>query len=164
MAVAADVSGSMFFGLMEQRLRAASDLRTLRARDTVAGCGGVAVQHLSLSRPATRDLRCRAVHRAGPIRTLAEHLSRSLTWDKGTELARHKDITLATDLAIYVCDSHKPEQRCSNENTSGLLRQYLPKSAEPNERPRKVLGCRTPAGAFERLLYDSTQPFVATTS
>jgi IS30 family transposase len=112
------------------------------------------------------------------IKTLPEHLRRSLTWDQGTELARHKDITLATDLAIYFCDPHKPWQRGSNENTNGLLRQYFPKStdltvhtperllevaAELNGRPRKALGYRTPAEAFEELLSDPKQPPVATT-
>ncbi|MBF4588223.1 IS30 family transposase [Curtobacterium sp. VKM Ac-2887] len=112
------------------------------------------------------------------IQTLPEHLRRSLTWDQGTELARHKDSTLATDLAIYFCDPHKPWQRGSNENTNGLLRQYFPKSTdlsvhsperlldvatELNERPRKTLGYRTPAEAFEQLLSDPKQPPVATT-
>jgi IS30 family transposase len=112
------------------------------------------------------------------IQTLPEHLRRSLTWDQGTELARHKDITLATDLAIYFCDPHKPWQRGSNENTNGLLRQYFPKStdltvhtperllevaAERNGRPRKTLGYRTPAEAFEQLLSGPKQPPVATT-
>lgn len=112
------------------------------------------------------------------IQTLPEHLRRSLTWDQGTELARHKDITLATDLAIYFCDPHKPWQRGSNENTNGLLRQYFPKSTdltvhspdrlvevatELNGRPRETLGYRTPAEAFEQLLSDPTQPPVATT-
>jgi IS30 family transposase len=97
------------------------------------------------------------------IQSLPEHLRRSLTWDQGTELARHKDITMATDLAIYFCEPHKPWQRGSNENTNGLLRQYFPKStdlsihsperllavaAELNARPRKTLAGRTPAQAF----------------
>ncbi|WP_418517203.1 IS30 family transposase (plasmid) [Curtobacterium flaccumfaciens pv. flaccumfaciens] len=100
------------------------------------------------------------------IQALPEHLRRSLTWDQGTELARHKDITFATDLAIYFCDPHKPWQRGSNENTNGLLRQYFPKSTdlsvhsperllevatELNARPRKVLGGISPSDAFVRL-------------
>ena len=112
------------------------------------------------------------------IQSLPEHLRRSLTWDQGTELARHKDITLATDLAIYFCEPHKPWQRGSNENTNGLLRQYFPKStdlnahtperllevaAELNGRPRKTLNYRTPAEAFQELLSKPKQPPVATT-
>jgi IS30 family transposase len=112
------------------------------------------------------------------IQTLPGHPRRSLTWDQGTELARHKDITLATDLAIYFCDPHKPWQRGSNENTNGLLRQYSPKSTdlsahsperllevatELNGRPRKTLLYRTPAEAFERLLSESREPPVAMT-
>jgi len=112
------------------------------------------------------------------IQTLPEHLRRSLTWDQGTELARHKDITLATDLAIFFCDPHKPWQRGSNENTNGLLRQYFPKStdltvhtperllevaAELNGRPRKTLGYRTPAEVFQQLLSNPKHPPVATT-
>src|SRR5204863_5109019 len=91
---------------------------------------------------------------------LPEELRRSLTWDRGLELADHKRFTVATDVKVYFCDPYSPWQRGSNENTNGLLRQYFPKSTklsdysqgalnrvarELNERPRKTLGFRTPA-------------------
>jgi IS30 family transposase len=93
------------------------------------------------------------------IQTLPTELRRSMTWDRGTEMARHTDITMATDMAIYFCDPHSPWQRGSNENTNGLLRQYFPKStnlhqhnkqdlaavaARLNSRPRKTLDWLTP--------------------
>ena len=103
------------------------------------------------------------------IKTLPDHLRKSLTWDQGSELAKHAEITLATKMDIYFCDPHSPWQRGSNENTNGLLRQYFPKgtdlsvhspqrllevATELNARPRKTLGGITPAQAMQRLLSD----------
>ena len=113
------------------------------------------------------------------IKTLPEHLRKSLTWDKGTELAQHRQITLATKMAIYFCDPHSPWQRGTNENTNGLLRQCFPKgtdlsvhsperllevATELDARPRKTPGRTTPAEALQRLLFDPEPPTVATTA
>jgi len=112
------------------------------------------------------------------IATLPEHLRKTLTWDQGTELAQHRQITLATEMAIYFCDPHSPWQRGSNEN-NGLLRQYFPKgtdlsvhsperllevATELNARPRKTLNGITPAEALQRLLFEPETPIVATTA
>ena len=99
--------------------------------------------------------------------TLDEQLRRSLTWDQGREMTNHREIAEATGLEIYFCDPHSPWQRGSNENTNGLLRQYLPKgsdlsfygpgmldniAAELNSRPRKRHGFRTPAEMLDEIL------------
>jgi IS30 family transposase len=94
------------------------------------------------------------------VRRLPASLRRSLTWDRGLEMANHKTFTVATDVKVYFCDPQSPWQRGSNENTNGLLRQYYPKRMDLsgcsqaeldkvalrlNERPRKTLGFETPA-------------------
>jgi transposase, IS30 family len=98
---------------------------------------------------------------------LPEQLRRSLAWDQGLEMRNHKQISLAADLPIYFCDPHSPWQRGSNENTNGLLRQYLPKGTDLsvhspadlaeiarslNGRPRKTLGWLKPIEVIEPLL------------
>jgi len=97
---------------------------------------------------------------AAQVRTLSAQLRRSLTWDRGRELAAHRVFSVATDVAVSFCDPQAPWQRGTNENTNGLLRQYFPRktglsvssqddldavAARLNGRPRKTLAYKTPA-------------------
>jgi IS30 family transposase len=98
---------------------------------------------------------------------LPQQLRRSLTWDQGREMAEHLQFTIDSGVQVYFCDPRSPWQRGTNENTNGLLRQYLPKSAdlrqfdqgaldaiaaELNGRPRQTLGFKTPSQAFAEAL------------
>jgi IS30 family transposase len=104
---------------------------------------------------------------AAAVARLPEQLRRSLTWDQGKEMAEHTQFTVDTGVQVYFCDPRSPWQRGSNENTNGLLRQYLPKgadlrqfdqatldaiAAELNGRPRQTLGFKTPSQALAEAL------------
>ena len=101
------------------------------------------------------------------VRRLPQGLVKSLTWDRGSELAAHRAFTMATDVRVYFCDPQSPWQRGSNENTNGLLRQYLPHAADfsrytqaqldaialrLNTRPRMTLAYRTPATKLAQIV------------
>jgi transposase, IS30 family len=122
---------------------------------------------LLLHLPGGRDAHLVEQAMREAIGTLPGELARTITWDQGKEMAYHADFTVATGIPVYFCDPHKPWQRGSNENTNGLLRQYLPKgtdlsahSAEDlariarslNNRPRKTLGFMTPSEKLAELL------------
>ena len=102
------------------------------------------------------------------VRKLPAELRRSLTWDRGKEMADHKSFTVATNVQVYFCDPRSPWQRGSNENTNGLLRQYFPRGTalsaysqahlnrialRLNQRPRKTLGFETPADRLRAVLH-----------
>jgi IS30 family transposase len=102
------------------------------------------------------------------VSKLPQQLRRSLTWDRGKEMADHKNFTIATNVQVYFCDPRSPWQRGSNENTNGLLRQYFPRGTDLsrlsqsslnrvalrlNQRPRKTLGFETPADRLRAVLH-----------
>ncbi len=104
---------------------------------------------------------------AAKIQTLPAALTRTLTWDQGHEMAEHARFTVATGIPVYFCDPKSPWQRGSNENTNGLLRQYLPRTVnmrdytqedfdtiadELNQRPRQTLDFKTPSEALAEVL------------
>jgi transposase, IS30 family len=107
------------------------------------------------------------------VKDLPAHLRKSLTWDQGTEMARHAALTLAADLPVYFARAHSPWERGTNENTNGLIREYFPKGTEItgdteylravadalNDRPRAILGFRKPSEMFaELMLQESEMP------
>ncbi len=101
------------------------------------------------------------------MEAVAPELRRSVTWDRGIEMTRHRRISDCTGVPVFFCDPRSPWQRGSNENTNGLLRQYFPKrtnlrivtqaeldnvAAELNGRPRQTLGWRSPSEALDEAL------------
>jgi len=121
-------------------------------------------RYVLLAKVPSRDSQSVITALINQAHRLPDELIKSLTWDRGKEMAEHKRFTLATDAAVYFCDPQSPWQRGSNENTNGLLRQYFPKGTnlsvhsqdrldevarQLNGRPRKTLGFQTPAERFE---------------
>ena len=121
-------------------------------------------RYVLLAKVQSRDSRSVITALIEQAKRLPDELRKSLTWDRGKEMAEHKRFTLATDVTVYFCDPQSPWQRGSNENTNGLLRQYFPKGTDLavhsqerldevarqlNGRPRKTLGYETPAERFE---------------
>jgi transposase, IS30 family len=122
---------------------------------------------LLLHLPGGRDAHLVEQAMRQAIGTLPAELARSITWDQGKEMSYHAEFTIATGIPVYFCDPHKPWQRGSNENTNGLLRQYMPKGTDLsahsaddlariarslNGRPRKTLDFMTPSEKLAELL------------
>ena len=149
-AVPGHWEGDLMFGAHN------SQIATLVERQT---------RYVMLAKVASKDTETVVDALIKNARKLPQELYKSLTWDRGKEMAGHKRFTLATDIQVYFCDPRSPWQRGSNENTNGLLRQYMPKgidissysqaklnavARQLNERPRKTLGFKTPAEMFSQ--------------
>jgi IS30 family transposase len=147
-AVPGHWEGDLFFGSHN------SQIATLVERQT---------RYLMLVRVASKETETVVDALIEQARKLPRELYKSLTWDRGKEMADHQRFSLATDVKVYFCDPQQPWQRGSNENTNGLLRQYFPKGMDLadihqsklnaiarrlNERPRKTLAFETPAERF----------------
>jgi IS30 family transposase len=142
--------GDLLFG------RSNSQIATLVERRT---------RYVMLVKVASKDTKTVINALIKLARKLPQELYKSLTWDRGKEMADHQRFTLATDIKVYFCDPQNPWQRGSNENTNGLLRQYLPKGTDLsvysqarlnalatrlNDRPRKTLNYGTPAERYHQ--------------
>lgn len=149
-AVPGHWEGDLFFGTVN------SQIATLVERQT---------RYLMLVKVSSKHTEAVVDALIKTARKLPQELYKSLTWDRGHEMAEHKRFSLATDVKVYFCDPHHPWQRGSNENTNGLLRQYLPKGTDLsihsqaklnaiarrlNERPRKTLDFATPAERYRQ--------------
>ena len=149
-AVPGHWEGDLLFGSNQ------SQIATLVERHT---------RYVMLARVKSKDTETVINALIGQAHKLPRELYKSLTWDRGKEMADHQRFSLATDVDVYFCDPQQPWQRGSNENTNGLLRQYFPKGMDMsnihqnrlnavarqlNERPRETLHFQTPAERFSQ--------------